>query len=244
MVNGLYTASRGMSHILAKQDVAANNLANLNTTAFKVSQLATRTEVRIERDEDRRLHQRELQTLDAEYRRFSQGPMVSTGNPLDLALEGDGFFAVETPNGAAFTRAGSLALNDRRELTTLAGYRVLDERGLPVKLDRGEVSFQTDGSMFQQGQPLGKLGLWRFQDNQKLEAAGDGLYRNPFPQENPPLASGVELRQGYLEGSNVEPVAAMVQMIAYTRNYEADQKAIQAIDQTLAKAVNEVGRVS
>jgi flagellar basal body rod protein FlgG len=232
-----------MTHILAKQDVAANNLANMNTTGFKVSQLATRTQVMIERDDEKRLHQRELQTLDAEYRRFSQGPMVSTGNSFDVALEGDGFLAVETATGTAYTRSGGLTQNAQRELTTLSGYRVLDERGMAVKLDQGDLTIASDGSLFQKGQPLAKLGLWRFGDNQKLEASGDGLYRNPEIQKNPPLASTLELRQGFLEGSNVEPVSAMVQMIAYTRNYEADQKAVQAIDQTLSKAVNEVGRV-
>lgn len=245
MVNGLYTASRGMTHILAKQDVLANNLANANTTGFKISQLATRTEVEIGRNDERKLHQAEKQSLNEQYTQFSQGSLVSTDNALDIALYGEGFLNVQTPEGTAYTRHGSLNINAEKQLVTLDGRKVLDDGGQAITIEGESVSIQNDGTLFVDGQQAAKLAISEFSDLKSIVARGDGLYRNLNPTANPAQkAMNTEVRQGFLEASNVDTVGAMIAMIAISRNYEADQRVIQSIDQTLGQAVNEVGRVS
>lgn len=244
MVNGLYTASRGMMNILAKQDVMANNLANANTTGFKISQLATRSEVKINRNDERLLHQAEKQTLNEEYTQFTQGSFLQTEHSLDAAIAGPGFFNVQTPDGTAYTRNGSFTLNLDKQLITLDGRRLLDDNGQPITVDGQSVAIQSDGGLFVDGEQVGKLGISEFKDNRQLIGKGDGLYRNLDPVQNAPQpATKSELKQGFLESSNVDTVGAMVAMIALHRNYEADQKVVTSIDQTLNKAVNDVGRV-
>jgi flagellar basal-body rod protein FlgG len=246
MVNGLHTASRGMMNILAKQDVSAHNLANANTHGFKRSQLATYVEAGAARNDERKLVPNERQTLSEVYTDFTQGPLVGTHGSFDAALSGPGFFTVEGPEGPAYTRNGSFAINGRRELVTLTGQRVLDEMLRPIVLQGDSFQMREDGSFFVDGMRQGRLGLVDFpgEGARKLLAGGDGYYRNPDPAGNPAMkARNCELKQGFLEGSNVDTVSAMVAMVVHTRNYEADMKAVQAIDQTLGKAVNEVGRV-
>jgi flagellar basal-body rod protein FlgF len=244
MVNGLYTASRGMMNILAKQDVMANNLANASTTGFKLGALATRSSVSIQRNDEWKLHQNEKQELNEGYTQFSQGSLVQTDHPLDIAIAGEGFLNVKTPEGVGYTRNGGLTLNSDKQLVTLNGRAVLDDNQEPITLDGKSIAIQSDGTIFVDGQQVCKLGLSEFGDKSALVARGDGLYANTKADQNPPQAPHQsELRQGFLEASNVDTVSAMVSMIAYTRNYEADQKAMQSIDQTLNHAVNEVGRV-
>jgi flagellar basal-body rod protein FlgF len=245
MVNGLYTASRGMTNILAKQDVLANNLANANTTGFKISQLATRSDVSIGRNDQRQLHQSEKQTLNEQYTQFSQGSLVSTEHSLDIALSGEGFLNVQTPEGTAYTRNGSLTINTDKQLVTLNGRKVLDDGGQPISIEGNTVAIQSDGSIFVDGHQVSRLGISEFADKKQLLARGDGAYRNMDPAANPPKkAVETEVRQGFLEASNVDTVGAMIAMIAISRNYEADQRVIHSIDQTLGQAVNDVGRVS
>jgi flagellar basal-body rod protein FlgG len=123
--------------------------------------------------------------------------------------------------------------------------RVLDENGGPIQLrGEGSVHLMEDGGIFRDGKRVTRLGVVEFPDNGKLLSGANGLFENSDESSNAPVPAGmVGVRQGFLEGSNVDPLHTMVSMIAEFRNYEADQRAIQAIDSTLGKAVNEVGRV-
>lgn len=244
MINGLYTASRSMSLNQRKQDTITQNLANSNTHGFKAARLLTRTEVAVSRNAEKLLHQDENQEMDEVKISFSQGPLVQTENAFDLALAGEGFFAVGTPDGPRYTRNGSMALNSEGELVTLSGYKVLDENDAPITLPGGKLSVGQDGGIFLDGKKVAALGMHAFAEPERLLNRGDSLFHNPDPDENPRTRAAAEVRQGFLEGSNVDTVSMMVQMIAQYRNYEADQKAIHAMDETLGKAVNEVGRVA
>lgn len=245
MVNGLYTASRSMSNILAKQDVNAQNLANATSTGFKLTRLVNRTEVTVGRNDQNQLHQDENQSVAGRYTSFAQGPLIKTGNDLDFALVNPGFFNVETEDGVRYTRGGSFSINSYGELVTMRGNRVLDENGSPIALrGEGSVQIMEDGGLFKDGKKVAGIGVVEFKDNNKLVPRGDGLYSNSEPETNVSTpAANIGVRQGWVEGSNVDPLHTMVTMIAEFRNYEADQKAVQAIDSTLGKAVNEVGRV-
>lgn len=245
MVNGLYTASRSMSNILAKQEVHSQNLANASSTGFKLSRLVNSTEVKVGRNDLDQLHQDEHQQISGRYTSFAQGPLLKTGNDLDFALTESGFFVIEGEEGTRYTRNGGFSLNPNGELVTLTGMRVLDENGGPIQLrGEGAVQLMEDGGIFRDGKRVTRLGVVEFPDNGKLLSGANGLFENRDEAANAPApAALVGVRQGFLEGSNVDPLQTMVNMIAEFRNYEADQRVIQAIDSTLGKAVNEVGRV-
>ena len=246
MVNGLYTASRGMSNIIAKQDVNSQNLANVNTTGFKLARLINRTEVSVGRDDEGQLRQREFQTLSELHTSFEPGPMVKTGNPFDMAIKGKGFFQIDSEDGPRYTRNGAFSMNGYGELVTLGGRRVLDEEGAPIVFENqnAQITLQDDGGLYSDGKKLGRIAVVDFPQRNQLKYTADGLFSNPDPDGNAPIpVTGAAIGQGFLEGSNVDPVSTMVNIIADMRNYEADQKAIHAIDETLGKAVNEVGRV-
>lgn len=245
MVNGLYTATRGMQNILAKQDAHAQNLANATTTGFKLTRIVSQTQVAIGRNDKNQLHQDENQTLAGRFTSFMQGPMVKTSNDLDFALSSSGFFAVEGDEGTRYTRNGGFSMNSSGELVTLTGKRVLDDAGAPILLKgEGSVKIMEDGGLFRDNKPVARIGVVEFADDKKLIPEAEGLYSNSDPEGNPTrTADTIGIVQGFLEGSNVDPINTMVSMIAEFRNYEADQKAVQAIDSTLGKAVNEVGRV-
>jgi flagellar basal-body rod protein FlgF len=245
MVNGLYTASRGMTNILAKQDVHAQNLANSSTNGFKMARLVNKSEVNIGRNEDGELKQKEMQNLSEVFTSFTQGPMVRTSNTFDLALSASGFFSVEAADGSTrYTRNGGMSLNSYGELVTLSGKRVLDDGGAPITLKGDSIQFLGDGGIFVDGKKMATLGVVDFPDSKKLQYGQDGLFGNTDPQGNPPAPpKTVGVMQGFLEGSNADPVSIMVNMIADFRNYEADQKALKAVDDTLHQAVTEVGRV-
>ncbi len=234
-----------MTNILAKQDIHAQNLANTSTNGFKMARLVNKTEVSIGRNDDGELRQKEMQNLSEVYTSFTQGPMVRTGNNYDLALSSTGFFSVEAADGGTrYTRNGGMSLNSYGELVTLSGKRVLDESGQPIVLKGDSVQFLQDGGIYMDGRKTATMGIVDFPDTKKLQYGQDGLFGNSDPKENPPMApKTVGLMQGFLEGSNADPVSTMVNMITDYRNYEADQKALKAVDDTLHQAVTEVGRV-
>jgi flagellar basal-body rod protein FlgF len=244
MVNGLYTASRGMTNILAKQDINTQNLANTNTSGFKLARLANTTEVTIGRNEDGLLTQREYQSISESVTSFTQGPMVRTANNFDLALSGKGFFTIQGEDGPRYTRNGSFTVNSMGELVTLSGKKVLDDQGVAVNMKGDDAQFMEDGGIFVDGKRTAGLAIVDFDNTKLLRYGEDGLFNNSDPVANPAhLPEEIGVRQGFLEGSNVDPISSMVNMMAEFRNYEADQKALKAIDETLAKAVNEVGKV-
>lgn len=244
MVNGLYTASRAMSNILAKQDVHSQNLANTNTNGFKMAKLVNTAEVTVARNDDGELKQKEMQKMSEVYTNFSQGPMIRTGNNFDLGLSSSGFFSVEAEDGIRFTRNGGLSLNSLGELVTLSGKRVLDDAGAPINLKGESVQFMEDGGISVDGKKIATLGIFDFNDTRKLQYGQDGLFGNTDPVKNPPMPPvTIGVISGFLEGSNADPITTMVNMIADFRSYEADQKTMQAIDGTLRQAVTDVGRV-
>lgn len=244
MVNGLYTASRAMTHILSKQDVHAQNMANTNTNGFKMARLVNTAEVTVGRNDDGELRQKENQQLSEVFTSFEQGPMVRTDNKFDLALSGAGFFAIEGEDGTRYTRNGGLSLNSFSELVTLSGKRVLDDGGGPIVMKGDDVRFSEDGGVYVDGNKICTLGVVDFANTKKLQYGADGLFHNTDPENNPPIApKSIGVGSGFLEGSNANPISTMVGMIADFRSYEADQKVMKAMDDTLGQAVNQVGKV-
>lgn len=236
---------------MTRTDTISNNLANANTTSFKKDRAVFRAspQMRIHRlDDPVRVGNKLVDPkpfigvlgtgamVDAVFTDFSQGQIRHTGNPLDLAISGEGFFQVETPAGIRYTRDGNFSIDNQGYLVTREGYRVLGEQG-PIQIpDQGEISVDSQGVLRRNGEVLARISLVTFQEPAFLAKQGDNLYAcDEAPQ---PFVG--EVISGALEGSNVNVVSEMVDLISAFRAYEASQKAIRANDETLGRAVNDI----
>ncbi|MBI3803025.1 MAG: flagellar basal-body rod protein FlgF [Nitrospirae bacterium] len=178
---------------------------------------------------------------------FSPGSIRTTGEPLDLAVDGEGFFAVQTPRGIRYTRGGSFTIDAQGQLTTHDGFPLLGSGG-PITVPPGVVQVDTEGRISVKGTEVGAqstdidtLPLYRFSDRSQLKKVGQTLFETPGGNATP-FSEG-RISQGALEESNVNPVEEMVSMITVMRLYESAQKAIQTADEVATKASNEVGRL-
>jgi len=173
---------------------------------------------------------------------FSQGQLLKTDNPLDFAINGEGFFIVETPDGLRYTRNGSFKINEYNELVTSEGYPVQGYNG-PIVLEGEEIAITSLGEVLVDGEYIDNLDIINIKNIRDLRKTGEGLFK---------IEEGIELEtedftgqvlQGQLEQSNVDPIKEMVEMMTLYRGYESNQRIIQAYDQTTEKAVNEIGRI-
>ena len=242
MIKGIYNSAAGMLPRILKQEVVANNLANAATTGYKKDRVFLNTVL----DASLVLQKDALQNpliLSAERVEtdLSQGGLTATGNPLDLALEGSGWFAIDSPTGTMYTRAGAFSMNAQGDLVTASGYRVLGEGG-PVNLPEGTVVVTQDGAILVNGEELDRLKIVEFEESSALTKVADGLYKaGPGAVET--QNTQTRISQGFLENSNVEVIREMVDMITLHRLYQASARALMAQDSTLDKAVNQVGAV-
>jgi len=280
MSKGIFTAVSGAMAQNARLDTIANNLANVNTPAFKRdSQIfreylsayekepgtitVPRVPASIESFYDMQGGDKSYVDLHGTSTDFTQGGLKSTGNPLDVAIEGEGFFEVLTPEGVRLTRTGSFSIDGNGRLVTKQGYPVLRDGGLgqdpaarEIRFSGGSsVAISSAGEVFEGNQSVGRFSLLNVGNRDALQKTGQSLYAfrdNQDPQLSVAGANaeagagagtGVKLHQGFLEGSNVNVVREMTDMIAATRVFESAQKAIQAYDQIAGKVVNEVPKL-
>jgi flagellar basal-body rod protein FlgG len=256
----LRTAATGMMAQQLRTEVIANNLANVNTTAFKRSRAhfedllyqTVQNPAVVGTPDNNTMPAVQIGRgthLSAVQRLHSQGAVEETSRPLDLAIEGDGMFQVQLPNGqVAYTRDGSFGISDTGTLVTSNGYTVLP--GIKVPTDSSELSISptgvvsvTQGSDKSNVQEIGRIELARFMNPSGLESLGENLYvETPasgqaitgFPQDE-----GLgRILQGHLEGSNVEIVQEMVDMITAMRAYELNSKAVKNSDEMMSVANN------
>lgn len=174
---------------------------------------------------------------------FLAGETRSTGNNLDVALQGDGFLEIQTASGAhAYTRCGELHVLADRSLATSDGSILLSDGGSPITLQPqgGELSISADGLVSQGDTQLGRIGVVKFADSSKLLPTGSGYFAAPPAAQPSPVEKPMVL-QGYLESSNVSPLREMVSLIQIARAYESNQKLITSRDQTLAKVLETLG---
>ena len=248
MNRGIFTITSGALGALARLDAAAQNLANINTAGYK----AERPEFRLrEQDPNPKgdLGQILGRTGGAvteieRVRDFSQGPIQQTGNPLDVAITGEGFFAVNTTHGERYTRQGTFTLDGSGFLTTASGDRVQGTGG-DLQLQGATIVVASDGTVTVDGKNTGQLKLVSFGKIPKLVPEGSGLFKPADDSVKPtPLDEGSgELAQGAIEGSNLDAITGMVELIDVSRGYEQYMKALERLDSLTAKSISEVGRV-
>lgn len=243
MENPSYIAlSRQM--VLSRQlDIIANNLANVNTAAYKREDLAfveylakpdAAGNPTFVRSDGRASLVQDLGMM----RDTRQGPMTQTDAPLDLAISGDGYFVVDTPQGPRYTRLGRFQVDANSQLVTSEGYSVRGTGGaIVVPPDDGEVMIARDGTISTNGGPLGRIQLVRFEDQSILKHVGSGLYIAEGASE--PAAES-EVIQGMVEESNVQPIIELTEMIAVLRSFQAAQKMVDTQDDMTRRVINTV----
>ncbi len=244
MVSGLYAAASAMRALINTQDTVANNLANVDTPAFKSSR-ATYKGFYIDTSANKNMLGNVSSgggvELAAITKDMTAGGLQTTGEALDVAIDGPGFFAVNGPNGQVlYTRNGRFGLNSRSELVTQAGWQVLNQNGQPIQVTGADPKIQEDGSIWADGAEFDRLMVVEFDKPRQLESIGMSLYSAPKQAGAPVPATSSRLAPGMLEISNVNVIREMVRMVMGMRQYEAAQRAIRVIDDSLNLAVNKV----
>jgi len=243
MNSGIYGAISGNMAMMKQLDVIANNLANVNTPGFKrdnisfESVMAASTLQGTDGSKDSPALTKESYSID-----YTPGAVKVTDNTFDIALDGDGFFAVNTPQGKAYTRQGNFKLDANSKLVTADGYEVLGN-GAPIVINGGSVSFDAKGKIFVEGQQTGSIDVVDFPKPYDMRKVGSALFMPNSTGATPQPAKNTVVWQGHLEGSNVNTIEEMVRMIETTRSSESCQKMIQNYDQMTGHAVNELGKV-
>jgi flagellar basal-body rod protein FlgF len=247
MLDELEIAGNAMQHRMTQLEVVSNNLANANTVGYKRDDLFVH-ELDQQIKEQAYPHSGSTKVPNpGELIDFSQGALVGTGRPFDVAISGNGLFTIETPAGTAYTRDGRFELNREGILTTMDGFAVLGEGGA-IEVDmqqftENDVVINDVGEVILDNNVIDKLQIVQVGDPRNFIKAGSNLFHladqvgQPAPLENP----GV--RHKFLEQSNVEPVTEMVAMMEIFHFFQTSHKMIQAQDSTLNKAVNDIGRV-
>lgn len=256
MIRGLYTSGWSMMANSKKLDIITNNLANADTNAYKKDMVIYETfpQVLTKRINDTtspsnpsgNVGNMQLGSDIGEiFTNYEQGKMIKTDKNLDMSIQNSksAFFTVGVPDREGnineyYTRDGSFTINSEGRLVTKEGYQVMGQNGA-VSINGDDFSVSEDGTIVQNGTVVDKLDIREFTDTTTLRKIGENLVEKTDATEEQPF-NGI-VSQGYLEGSNVNIIREMVDMITVMRSYEANQKLMQAHDNTLDKAVNEVG---
>ena len=254
-----------------KVDTIANNVANANTAGFKKDGVTFKEYITAldKGHQDIDLPNREwkpedfyrsygaensMVKVDGSYTNFEQGQLNSTGNPLDLGLNGPGFLEVLAPGGVRYTRRGTLGLDPQGYLVTDQGHKILskaqgtepasaEERFIQVPMTGAKnLSINLGGQIFVDGNPISDLSVVEFKDLHALRKEGHSLYINPHPQNRLTESTKTSVNQGFVEQSNVNTVAEMSELIKAHRHFESIQKAIKAYDDMSSRGVNEIGK--
>lgn len=232
MDNAIYTTLTRQSGLMREMQALANNIANASTTGFRQENVIFSEHVK------RVAGGTSLSMATAAVRHTSmlQAGLTQTGGPLDLAIEGEGFFLIDTPQGQRLTRAGHFSTSAEGELVTADGHRVLDSGGAPVFLppDAGALSVAADGTLSANGLPLSQIGLVRPRDPSGLIRETGLLFRADEGFE--PAENG-RILQGFLESSNVDAIGQVARMIEVQRAYEMGQSLLEREDERIRTAI-------
>ena len=244
MDNTLYVGLSRQMTLRREFDLLANNIANAETVGFKTESLMLDDEPTRPKPPRGPAQGPIHFVMDQGVARdFSQGSLKQTGNPLDLAVSGDGFFQVADTAGARFTRDGRFTIDSEGKLTTQAGAPVMSDSGGEIILDpsKGPPRIAEDGTVSQGGAIIGRVGVYRFADLAALSKEGDNLYSNKSNLQ-PEQANDAKVVQGATEGSNVQTILQMTRLIEVSRAYESTAKMIDNIGSLSSQSVQRLGR--
>ncbi len=231
-----YTTLTRQSGLMREMQVVANNIANLSTTGFRREGVVFEEYIAKFGDGP----SLSMANGDARVVDLSQGGISQTGAVFDLAIQGEGFFQIQTPSGPQLTRAGSFTPSPTGELLSADGYGLLDEGGAPVVIPAGaaSVSISKDGTMSADGTAVGKIGLWAPSDPLSLQHQAGTMFSASALE---PVEGG-QMLQGFLEDSNVNPVSEIARMIEVQRAYELGASFLDQEDKRMRGVIETLGR--
>lgn len=238
MENPGYIALSRQLTLRREMDVIAHNIANMNTPAFKAERMVFREFIE---KPDPKQPISFVQDIGMA-RDVTEGPVTATGNPLDLAISGPAYFAVQTPDGARYTRHGRLQLDGQGQLVTSQGAPVLSAGGGPITVPAGSgtLTIAADGTISGRDAVIDKIGLTQFENPAQLKRDANGLYE--AGDQQPQAAAGSEMIQGMLERSNVQPIVEMTRMIDVHRSYDTASKLVSTAHDQAMRAINKLIR--
>lgn len=255
VIRSLYTAVSGMIAMENKQNTVVNNMANANTIGFKSDSLITKSfnDVLLQNKEKlvgktyvaQKLGKLSLGVaMDGISTDFSQGDFKQTQKETDFAINGSGFFAVQTADGVMYTRDGQFRVNNEGNLVNNNGDLVLGLNNRtntlePINVGNSEFVVDSNNNVVINGVATQRLAIADFDDYTNVTKIGDNYYK----AENPVYNNNSSVKQGFLETSNVNVMTAMTDMISVMRSFETNQKFVTMLDETLDKAANQIGKV-
>lgn len=243
MIKGMYTSASGMLPRIKKQELTAHNIANVSTPGYKRDMLFTKELTRAQRKLISTPSDWQKPMVNEVYTDYTSGVFDKTGNPLDMAIDGDGFFTLELADGSmVLTRAGSFTVNNEGFLAFPGGPLVIGEGG-PIEVGDGKVTVSQTGEVDVDGAVIGRIVPMTVDNIDRLTKLGGCLFAVPEGVELIAVTTA-NIRQGYLEAANVDIVGEMIDMIVSFRSYEANARALQAQDQSLEHLFDRVGRRS
>jgi flagellar basal-body rod protein FlgF len=247
MDNLSIAAVSGLRSRMQSLDLLANNLANSATSGYKID----REFYGVYSSDDSQNSVdggggATLPTIEKQWTDFSPGVIEPTGNPLDLAISGKGFFTLTGPGGVLYTRNGSFKVLPSGELGTGDGLPLRGRGGSPIRIPSSKpITISTDGVVHQDGLSLGQIEVVTFKTTDSLHKSTSTAFQNSDPAKNPPVQAGsVEIQQGKIEGSNVPVSEAAMRLVGVMRQFEMLQKAIGISSDMDSKSIQEVARVT
>jgi flagellar basal-body rod protein FlgF len=246
MNNALYVGLSRQMTLKRQMDVIASNIANSDTAGFKVESLMTGQDVQRPALAPGATAAESITFVHdtGMTRDFRQGPLRQTGAPFDLGLQGEGFFQVQTAAGNRLTRDGRFTLDAQGQMVDSTGNPVLQGGGQPIRLDptKPTPEISRDGTVSQDGQVVGKIGVFKVADRTALTKAGSNLF-NPGAQA-PTADTSTAVQQGMIENANVEAIQQMTRMIAVSRSYEQIASMMDQTGTTSDQSIQRLGRVN
>jgi flagellar basal-body rod protein FlgG len=235
MIDSLGSIVEAFSAKVPHLDSLTNNIANVNTAGFKAEKFYLKVSDAIRKQG--------VPYLPATRVDFSDGMIQQTGNPLDMAIQGEGFFAVRTKDGEAYTRKGNFTINSANELVTPEGNIVLGEGG-PIVLTGDKIEINPNGEIKSSTGTIGKLRIVKFDNPGALTREGAGLFRDPENKAVLKIKEDPDVKGGSIENSNVQVLKEMVEMIDVQRTVETYQKVIQTLSDLDRLSTNRLGRLT
>lgn len=238
MQSSFYVSLSGQMALDRRMDTIANNVANMNTPGFRADGVTFQTTLAKAGDTNVA-----FVSSGKNYISTRSGPMTKTGNPLDVAVQGDSWLSIKTPNGVAYTKDGRMQISDTGALQTLNGYPVLDAGGAPIIIDAtaGPPTIAQDGMISQNGTQISAIGLFSIDPTATLQRVDNSAVIPSKPGTAVLDFTQNGVAQGFIEGSNVDPIKEMTKLIAVTRTFDDVSAQMNQSEATLSDAIKTLG---
>jgi len=237
MDNSINVVTAAQRVLQQQMVVIANNIANSNTVGYRAENVEFHTLVSRSGGE-----QVNFPTVSSLHQSGENGSLQNTGNPLDIAMTGNGWFAISTPSGTAYTRDGRMQINAFGELQTIEGHALLDASNAPLLIptNSGPPEIHSDGRVEVNGNLVGNIGVFEVNEKDMQSRFGNSSFFASTPGIPVGIGANTKIQQGFLEGSNVNAMREMANLITVSRSFESAASMIEGADRAISKSINEL----